>query len=137
MIVGLFLKHIKAYKGINFAPIGLKYKFVSYVGENGVGKSSILEALDSFFNSKPYPINKSALSDSISTVGNEPFISPIFVIEKSRVTRQKKEFEKVSLFFWNVKKRIYIVVFEHQWLDFLILEMSSILILHIPAILII
>jgi|TARA_R110001583_G_scaffold130124_1_gene281916 predicted ATP-dependent endonuclease of OLD family len=104
MIVGLFLKHIKAYKGINFVPIGLKYKFISYVGENGVGKSSILESLDSFFNGRAYPINKSAISDSISTVGNEPFISPIFLIEKTKVTRQKKEFEKVSSFFWNVEK---------------------------------
>jgi predicted ATP-dependent endonuclease of OLD family len=104
MIVGLFFKHIKAYKGINFAPIGLKYKFTSYVGENGVGKSSILEALDSFFNCKPYPINKSALGDGINTTGNEPFISPIFLIEKSKVPRQKKEFEKVSQYFWNVQK---------------------------------
>jgi predicted ATP-dependent endonuclease of OLD family len=104
MIVGLFFKHIKAYKGINFAPIGLKYKFISYVGENGVGKSSILEALDSFFNCKPYPINKGALDDGISTIGNEPFISPVFLIEKSKVPRQKKEFEKVSQFFWSIQK---------------------------------
>jgi len=69
MIIGLFVKHIKAYKGINFVPIGVKYKFVSYVGENGSGKSSILEALDSFFNNKSYPINKGALSDGISTIG--------------------------------------------------------------------
>jgi len=39
MIIGLFLKHIKAYKGISFIPIGSKYGFVSYVGENGVGKA--------------------------------------------------------------------------------------------------
>ena len=63
MIIGLFLRHIKAYKGINFVPIGHEYKFVSYVGENGIGKSSILESLDSFFNDKSYPINKSAISD--------------------------------------------------------------------------
>ncbi|PMM40644.1 AAA family ATPase [Vibrio splendidus] len=104
MIIGLFFKHIKAYKGINFAPIGLKYKFISYVGENGIGKSSILEALDSFFNCKTYPINKSALADGINTIGNEPFIAPIFLIEKSKVPRQKKEFEKVSQFFWNIEK---------------------------------
>lgn len=83
MIVGLFIKHIKAYKGINFIPIGTDYKFITYIGENGVGKSSILEALDSFFNCKAYPINKSALSDGINTIGNEPFISPIFLIDKT------------------------------------------------------
>ncbi|WP_341508596.1 AAA family ATPase [Photobacterium damselae subsp. damselae] len=105
MIIGLFLKHIKAYKGIRYVPIGSKYNFVTYIGENGSGKSSILESLDSFFNNKPYLINKSALSDGIRTSGNEPFIAPIFLIEKSKVSRQKKEFEKVSDFFWDVNKK--------------------------------
>lgn len=104
MIVGLFIRHIKAYKGITFVPVGTKYNFVSYVGENGVGKSSILEALDSFFNSKPYPINKGALEDGIKTSGNEAFIAPIFFIEKTKVSRLKKEFEKISQYFWNVQK---------------------------------
>lgn len=105
MIIGLFLKHIKVYKGINFIPIGEKYKFVSYIGENGIGKSSILDSLDSFFNNKSYSINKSAINDGIYTIGNEPFITPIFLIEKSKVTRKKKEFEKISNIFWNISKR--------------------------------
>jgi predicted ATP-dependent endonuclease of OLD family len=104
MIIGLFLKHIKAYKGINFVPIGHTYKFVTYVGENGAGKSSILETLNSFFNNKPYPINKSALSDGINTTGNEPFVSPVFLIEKSKVRSHKKQFELLSQYFWNVQK---------------------------------
>lgn len=104
MIIGLFLKHIKAYKGINFVPIGSTYKFVTYVGENGAGKSSILETLDSFFNYKTYPINKSALSDGIHTTGNEPFVAPIFLIEKSKVTSHKKQFESLSHYFWSVQK---------------------------------
>lgn len=104
MIVGIFLKHIKAYKGINFVPIGSTYKFVTYVGENGAGKSSILETLDSFFNYKNYPINKSALSDGIHTVGNEPFVAPIFLIEKSKVKSHKKQFESLSRYFWTVRK---------------------------------
>ncbi|ATL99369.1 hypothetical protein CK910_13450 [Aeromonas sp. CA23] len=104
MIIGVFLKHIKAYKGISFIPIGSKYGFVSYVGENGVGKSSILEALNSFFNDKPYPINKDGKRDGLTTAGNEPFISPIFLIKKTKVPRQKKEFEKISKYFWEVQK---------------------------------
>lgn len=104
MIVGLFVKHLKAYKNINFIPVGSKYNFVSYIGENGVGKSSILESLNCFFNSKLYPINKSALRDSIKTTGNEPFIALIFLINKAKVTRQKKEFEHLSEFFWSVNK---------------------------------
>ncbi|GMA81703.1 AAA family ATPase [Shewanella glacialipiscicola] len=104
MIIGLFLKHIKAYKGINFVPIGRTYKFVTYVGENGAGKSSILETLDSFFNNKSYPINKSALSDGINTTGNEPFAAPVFLIEKAKVRSHKRLFELLSLYFWNVQK---------------------------------
>lgn len=105
MIIGVYLKHIKAYKGINYIPIGKKYNFVSYIGENGSGKSSILEGLNSFFNNKPYSINKSAIVDGIYTKGNEPFLTPIFLVEKSNVTRLKKEFEKISDFFWNIEKK--------------------------------
>ena len=90
MLIGLFLKHIKAYKGINFIPIGDQYNFVSYIGENGVGKSTILEALDSYFNCRPYLINKGALADGITTRGNEPFIAPIFLIEKTKVSKNKR-----------------------------------------------
>ncbi len=105
MIIGLFLKHIKAYKGINFVPIGTTYKFVTYVGENGAGKSSILETLDSFFNYKAYPINKSALNDGTSTKGNEPFVAPIFLIEKSKIKNHKKQFELLSNYFWTIEKK--------------------------------
>lgn len=104
MIVGIFLRHIKAYKGISYIPLGHQYNFISYIGENGIGKSSILEALNSFFNNKPYSINKSALNDGIYTVGNEPFFTPIFLIEKTKIPRKKAEFEKISNFFWSIKK---------------------------------
>lgn len=104
MLVGLFIRHIKAYKGVNFIPIGLEHNFVSYIGENGIGKSSILEALNSFFNSKKYIINKEAISDGISG-SNNPYILPIFLVDKQKITRNKKDFEKISDFFWNVEKK--------------------------------
>ena len=104
MIIGLFLRHIKAYKGIKFIPIGFEHNFVSYVGENGVGKSSILEALNSFFNNKKYIINKDARADSIFGLNN-PFILPIFLIEKTKITKNKKGIEELSDFFWNIEKK--------------------------------
>lgn len=105
MIIGLYLRHIKAYKGIKFIPIGYEHKFISYVGENGIGKSSILEALDSFFNIKKYTLNKDALADGISTPNN-PYVLPIFLIEKVKVTQNKKEFELLSNFFGILIKKI-------------------------------
>ena len=50
MLVGLFLRHYKTYRNINFIPISTGFSFTAYMGANGVGKSSILDALDKFFN---------------------------------------------------------------------------------------
>ncbi len=75
MIIGLYLKHLKVYKGIQYIPIGFEHNFISYLGENGSGKSSILEVLNSFFNGKEYSINKSALKDGIKTSANFPYIT--------------------------------------------------------------
>ena len=104
MIIGIFLRHVKVYKGINYIPIGYKHKFISYVGENGSGKSSILEGLDSFLNNKDYLINKSALKDGISSETNAPFFTPIFLIKKDKVTKNKQKFQKISDFFWSIDK---------------------------------
>lgn len=94
MLIGIFLKHIKAYKNINFIPIGFEHNFVGYIGENGVGKSSILEGINSFFNNQKYSINKNALDDGIKTIGNEPFFVPIFLIDKTKVKGTKKNLKK-------------------------------------------
>ena len=122
MIIGLFLRHIKAYKGITYIPIGYEHNFVSYLGGNGIGKSSILESLNSFLNNKPYPINKSAISDGIYTLGNEPFFTPIFLIEKTKITRKKAEFEKISNFFWEIKKSDISPGVQHSMKDFFVLR---------------
>ena len=51
MIFSLFLRNYKTYRGWNFIPVSNGEHFSAFVGENGVGKSSILEALDVYFNS--------------------------------------------------------------------------------------
>ncbi len=63
MIVSLFIRHFKIYKGINFIPLSTGNGFSSIIGDNGVGKSTILEALDFSFNKKnsqEWPINNEA-----------------------------------------------------------------------------
>lgn len=117
MLVGLFIRNVKAYVNIKFVPMaGLDYdkssnNFVTYIGENGIGKSSILEALDSFFNNKPYIINKNVTGSSYNEKENKfPFIVPIFLLEKQKISdacvnnSENIDFlEKVSDYFWSVK----------------------------------
>ena len=68
MIIGLFLRSIKTYRQMYFIPVAFnnQNKMINYIGDNGVGKSSILEGLDSFFNKKEYNfIIKTLLSKNI------------------------------------------------------------------------
>ncbi|WP_313030804.1 AAA family ATPase [Massilia alkalitolerans] len=84
MLVGLFLRHYKTYKKINFIPVSFGPSFTSYMGANGVGKSSILDALDKFFNGGDWSINSQArLEGGISGDDKVPFIMPVFLIERS------------------------------------------------------
>lgn len=53
MVVGLFLKNYKIYNNINFIPVSNGETFCAYIGQNGAGKSSVLEAFDTFFNNRP------------------------------------------------------------------------------------
>ena len=92
MIVSIFLRHFKIYKGINYLPISEGVGFSSIIGENGCGKSSILEALDFCFNKKgatDWPINNEAKSDGISG-DNFPFIVPVFLIHKDKLRKETK-----------------------------------------------
>ena len=92
MIVSIFLRHFKIYKGINYIPVSEGVGFSSIIGENGCGKSSILEALDFCFNKKgatDWPINNEAKSDGISG-DNFPFIVPVFLIHKDKLRKENK-----------------------------------------------
>lgn len=48
MIAAVLLRHYKNYGNVKFVPIcdNANYRYSVYVGNNGVGKSAILEALD-------------------------------------------------------------------------------------------
>lgn len=99
MIIGLEVRHYKAYGNINFIPIGAEHNFVAFAGENGVGKSSILEALDTFFNDRNWLLTKKERSE-------DAYICPLFLIPNSSVTKQQKnEFEVASKFFWELEQK--------------------------------
>ncbi len=67
MITSIFLRHFKIYKGITFIPISEGVGFSSLIGENGVGKSSVLEAIDCVLNQKNnnWPINNEAKNEGV------------------------------------------------------------------------
>jgi predicted ATP-dependent endonuclease of OLD family len=115
MITSLFIRHFKIYKGISFIPISEGNGFSSLIGENGVGKSSILEALDCALNSKnnqDWPINNEAKLEGGIGGSNIPFIAPVFLIQKSKLRNSRKDdtvqfdkAEKLSNFLWKTTQK--------------------------------
>lgn len=104
MIVGLFIRHFKVYQGVNYIPICDDYenKFTSFIGDNGVGKSSTLEAANTFFNNGYWNVTK-------VTKKSQAFIAPVFLIKKTDLLRKVNEdtelincIEFLSTYFWNV-----------------------------------
>lgn len=98
MIIGLQVRHYKAYKNANFIPIGNQHNFIAFAGENGVGKSSVLEALNTFFNNKNWLLTKKEKA-------TDSYICPLFLIPKLKVSRLNTYFESISDFFWNLEKK--------------------------------
>jgi predicted ATPase len=103
MITALFLRHYKVYKGLSFVPIcnSIDNKFTMFIGNNGVGKSSVLEALNTFFNMGTWNITKDVKT-------NEAFIAPLFLINKNEVDIKpsylKNRLDSISNYFWNTNK---------------------------------
>lgn len=105
MIVGLFLKNYKVYNGLKFIPLSNGTYFSALFGPNGVGKSTVLEALDTYFNEREWNINKSNTGYM-----NTPFIVPIFLLKKEELKKtgkQNSEFyeliNKISDYIWKLE----------------------------------
>jgi len=84
MIVGIFLRYFKTYSGTHYIPLSSGSQFCGIVGNNGIGKSSVLEALDSFINNKSWTVNtsyKKAGSDR-----PQPHIVPLFLIKRDELS---------------------------------------------------
>ena len=81
MIIGAFLRYFKTYQGINYIPITDEDRFCGLVGDNGIGKSSVLESLDAFFNSKPWNFNTVTKKSGKSST--KPQIVPVFLLDKN------------------------------------------------------
>ena len=81
MIISALLKNFKCYKGINILPFSNdEPNYLNLIiGNNGVGKSAILEGLDTLFNDAHWIVNNDSKSKEDSQVG------ALFLLEKNRV----------------------------------------------------
>mgnify|MGYP000111963693 FL=1 len=99
MILGVLLRNFKTYKNITFIPISNGDKFCGLIGKNGIGKSSILEAFDFYFNDKEFKLN----INNIGAPNEECYVVPIFLIEKNLISEEFSQIaEQFSNCVWTV-----------------------------------
>ncbi|WP_456293328.1 AAA family ATPase [Pseudomonas sp. AK106] len=110
MIIGTILRNYKCYEGINYIPVSNGTDFSAYIGENGAGKSTVLEALDIYFNGGAWNVNNDAQANGLST--RWPHICLVVALEKkkwNRIAKTKADqellpiIELLSNILWNAK----------------------------------
>jgi energy-coupling factor transporter ATP-binding protein EcfA2 len=105
MLIGIFVRHYKVYKGANYIPFGIQSleKFNLFIGQNGAGKSSILEALDTYFNSREFILHYNEKKE-------EGFIAPTFLIPKENLNKFSKNCKEllpiISDFLFEVNENL-------------------------------
>lgn len=89
MIAGIFLRYFKIYSGTHYIPLSSGSKFCGILGNNGIGKSSILESLDSFINNKNWNTN-SSFRKSAKDV-EPPHIVPLYLMKHEDCPEEHKD----------------------------------------------
>lgn len=89
MIIGVFLRNFKTYTGINYIPLTNGHSFCGLVGNNGIGKSSVLESLDCLLNSKNWNYNVVVRKSGMVTT--KPHIVPIYLFPSDKISTQNAE----------------------------------------------
>lgn len=106
MILAAILRNFKCYKGINIIPLcgeGMDYMSI-IIGNNGVGKSAVLEGLNTLFNDAHWIVN-----NEIRGKKEDVNVGAVMLVEKSRAatvleSREVQIMEEVSNFFWDVEE---------------------------------
>ncbi len=111
MIAGLFITYFKTYSKINFIPLSDGHNLCGILGKNGVGKSSILEALDYFFNrDKEWNLHINAKKKGTAKGRDgaaNPYIAPIFILDRDKNKIKSDLFsvlEKIDSLFRGLKE---------------------------------
>ncbi|WP_348620833.1 AAA family ATPase [Pedobacter lusitanus] len=102
MIIGVLIRNFKTYSGINYIPLTFGQSFCGLVGNNGIGKSSVLEALDSFFNVKSW--NYNVVTKKSGFPITRPHIVPLFAISINDIGSENSEIaKKLSDYIWDLE----------------------------------
>lgn len=120
MIVGILVRNIKTYSGINYIPLTINHSFCALLGNNGIGKSSILEALDCIFNGRSWNHNVTVRKGGLANT--KPHIVPIYMVNKTLISeKQKEKAEVISEFAWTcsesdvlAQNKIHLKSFQEQ-----------------------
>lgn len=105
MIIGISIKYFKTYSATNYIPLSNGQNFNGIVGNNGIGKSSVLEALNCLFNNGDFNFNTTVRKSGEETTN--PHIVPIFLVSKDSKIISPENFEtaqKYSNFIWNIEQ---------------------------------
>ncbi|GKX51550.1 AAA family ATPase [Budvicia aquatica] len=92
MIAGIFIRNFKTYQGINYIPITDSPNLNGFLGNNGIGKSSILEAIDAIFNDSTWNYNIVVKKSGLEST--KPHIVPFFIIDEASIDKKILPFAK-------------------------------------------
>ena len=92
MIAAILIRNYKNYANLNFIPIAndIENMFSMFIGNNGVGKSAVLEAID-FFNNRTWNVTQ-------GTKKTEAYVCPLFLVPKSSVSSSKKQYLNINYY---------------------------------------
>lgn len=91
MIASIIIRNYKNFKNINYVSLSNGNKFSALIGENGVGKSSLLSAIDDFLNKNDLDdIDINHETRNKGYAGREPYITLLFIIKKSELSRESQ-----------------------------------------------
>lgn len=102
MIAGLLVRHYKNYANLHFVPISdrASHMYSIFVGNNGVGKSAVLEAIDVVLNNRYWNVTAGMKK-------TEAYICPIYLIEKSKLEGDiASKVEIISNLLWSVDESV-------------------------------
>lgn len=99
MIVGLFLRNYKIYKNMNFIPFisSSEDRMTIFAGDNGVGKSAILESIHCLMNG----VDSKDWAYTVGQKKDSAHIFPLFLIKKDNWDSDDQQMARISHYFWE------------------------------------